>query len=71
MFDKLWEWCRESATILWARFMLLGGILLSIANEIASIAQAANLIQFLPPRWASITLAVIGVITELARRRTI
>lgn len=71
MLDRLWQWCKESATIVWARLLILGGILLSIANEIAALAQASNLVQFLPQRWTSIALAVIGVITELARRRSL
>ena len=35
------------------------------------LISGANAAQFLPPRWLTLYLLASGIITELARRRTL
>lgn len=73
MIQKLWEWCKQSATIVWARVQYIAGIIsagLIVAfsgydfTSLASMdAKAAFKIL--------IAVAISGVLTELCRRRTL
>lgn len=71
MWQKLWAWCRKSATIAVARGQILAGALLEILNQAVILISSANAAQFLPPRWLAIYMLTSGIITELARRRTL
>ena len=71
MFDKLWVWCRESATILWARIQMFGSILIAgfAAIEWAPLVNVGLSLK----QWLMLagTLFLQGVATEIARRRTL
>lgn len=70
--DKILSWFRDSLTILWARVSMAFGIIGVLLTEFAGVLTAVPALQALaPPRWAGFLLAVTGVITELARRRTL
>jgi hypothetical protein len=71
MLQKIWAWCRQSATLVVARGQVIAGALIGVLNEVAMIIGGSNAAQFLPPRWLSLYLFASGVITELARRRTL
>lgn len=59
----------NSLTIFWARVQMFAGVALGGLAFTAEILQAANVGQALPPQWAAWTLVLLGVVTELARRR--
>ena len=71
MLNRIWNWCRHSATIAIARAQVMAGALIGILSEAVVFISGTNAHQFLPPRWLTIYLIVSGVITELARRRTL
>jgi hypothetical protein len=72
-FDKVKAWFKDSLTILWARIQYIGGILAAgvIAafsgydfTQLASL-DAKGVFKML------CAVAVAGVLTEIARRRTL
>jgi hypothetical protein len=73
MLEKLETWCKHSLTILWARVQYIIGILsagLIVAFSGYDFTQLASM------DWKSAfkvvaAVAVSGVLTELARRRTL
>ncbi len=71
MFEKIWIWCRESATIAFARAQVIAGALIAILDEVVLFIGNTNAANLLPPRWLTLYLLASGVITELARRRTL
>ena len=71
MFKKIWNWCRHSATIVIARVQVIAGVLIGVLNEAIVFISGTNAHQFLPPRWLTVYLLASGIITELARRRTL
>lgn len=71
MFDKIKAWCKRSLTIAWARILQFAGIALLGLNQLADFAQAVGFGQYIPGKWAAVYTLVIGVITELARRRSL
>ena len=74
MAQNIWNWCKQSLTILWARVLTGLGVLLSIALPILDALGQVDLSQALPGKWAlwaPVIVAGIGVITELCRRRTL
>ena len=71
MLQKIWVWCRRSATIVVARAQVIAAALFEIVYQAVVFLGAANVSQFLPPRWLTLYLCVSGVVTELARRRTL
>ena len=71
MITKLWNWCRQSATIVWARIvMLLSGIVAILPTLGADPNFNTFLSGYLTPRNVALAMMLIGVITEMARRRT-
>jgi hypothetical protein len=81
MMDKLWgilpekfkTWCRESATIAWARFCMLAGFLLEVVAQSADILAAVlpAVTPFVPPKWLGLVTLALSLGTEIARRRTL
>lgn len=73
MWDKIKNWFRDSLTIAWARIQYIGGIL--AAGLIAAFSgydfthlttmSAADAFKML------CAVAIAGVLTEIARRRTL
>jgi hypothetical protein len=66
---------KESATILWARFTVVVGVVVNGLVWMADVLHApevANAIQtYGGPKAAAAVLIVVAVITEMARRRTL
>jgi putative effector of murein hydrolase len=62
-------WFRNSLTIFWARLQIAAGVAIGVAGQAVEIMQASNAVQLMPPKWTSLALCLMGVITELARRR--
>jgi len=46
-------------------------VLIGVLNEAIVFISGTNAHQFLPPRWLTVYLLASGIITELARRRTL
>lgn len=71
MTFSIWKWFKRSITIVWARLMVLAAVLLELVAQVGDIPEVAALTNvFAEPRNAAIALAVIGIVTELVRRRT-
>jgi hypothetical protein len=66
MFDKIKAWFKDSTTILWGRIQTLVGAVLGILMAV-DLSPLGNL---LPAKWASVWLVVSGIVTEIARRRS-
>ena len=64
IWQKLTDWCRDSATIGWARFQML------LAAVFAALS-AVDLSPVLGPKWLVGWMILSGVVTEIARRRTL
>ena len=71
MSDKIKSWFRYSLTILWARAVALAGLLLAAAQSaLADPAVGGAVQQLLQPQYIPYYVIAMGLITELARRRT-
>ena len=71
MWDKIKIWFRHSATIVWARAIALAGIVLAaVEGVLADPGTTAALQQMLQPKFVPYYVIAIGLVTELARRRT-
>jgi hypothetical protein len=71
MWDKIKAWFKHSVTILWARVVALAGIALAAAPALLSDPNVNSAVQsFLQPKFIPYYVIAIGVVTELARRRT-
>lgn len=71
MWDKIKAWFCYSVTILWARVVALAGILLAALESVAGDpAVNAAIQQALQPKFIPYYVIAIGLVTELARRRT-
>jgi hypothetical protein len=64
-----------SATVLWSYVVALGGVALQAAGQGAEIFELPEVREaiaaWLAPEWAGAVLLLIGVITVLARLRTL
>lgn len=73
MIQRIWDWCKESITIVWARLQYIVGILsagLIVAfsgYDFTSLASMDLKSMF----KILLAVAVSGILTELARRRTL
>ena len=67
MIDKIKNWFRNSATIAVARVQTA----LGAAFSILSAVDLSPLGSVLPAKWAGVWLVFSGVVTEIARRRTL
>jgi hypothetical protein len=71
MWDKIKSWFKHSVTILWARIVTLGGAVLATLLSLSSDPNVSGAIQsVLQPKFIPYYVIAIGLITELARRRT-
>lgn len=71
MWDKVKAWFKHSLTILWARAVTLVGLLLAAGDALLADPNVTGAIQsVLQPKYIPYFVIAIGVITELARRRT-
>ena len=71
MWDKIKSWFRHSLTILWARAIALAGLLLAAAQSVFADPNVSGAMQQLvQPKYIPYYVIAIGLITELARRRT-
>ena len=71
MWDKIKAWFRHSLTILWARAVALAGLALATVESMAGDPTINGALQqALQPRFIPYYVIAIGLITEIARRRT-
>ena len=72
MWDKIKAWFKHSVTILWARAVALAGVLLAAGQAVLADPNVTGAIQAaLQPKFIPYYVIAIGLITEMARRRTI
>jgi hypothetical protein len=72
MWTKIKSWFRNSATILWARIQVVAGVVGAALLALASDPNVTGAIQAaLRPDFIPYYIIAIGLITEIARRRTI
>lgn len=71
MWDKIKAWFKHSLTILWARSVAAVGVLLAAGEALLQDPNVTTAIQSaLQPKLIPYYIVVIGLVTELARRRT-
>jgi hypothetical protein len=71
MWDKIKAWFKHSMTILWARTVALAGLVLAIVQALLSDQNVNSAVQsILQPKFIPYYVIAIGIVTELARRRT-
>lgn len=65
--EKIKSWFKSSVTIFWARLQMFVGASVGFlaALDFAPIAG------ILPPKWSAVVIFASGVVTEIARRRTL
>lgn len=69
--DKLKAWFKHSMTILWARLVGVAGLVFAVVPNLFSDPSVKDAFQaVLRPEYIPYYIIVIGVVTELARRRT-
>jgi hypothetical protein len=72
MWSKTKSWFGNSLTILWARIQVLAGLLAAFLMALATDPNVTGAVQVaLEPRFIPYYVIAIGLITEVARRRTI
>ena len=72
MWNKVKSWFSNSVTILWARLQVLAGIAAASVLTLASDPNVTSALQAaLQPKFIPYYVIAIGLITEIARRRTI
>jgi hypothetical protein len=72
MWDTIKASFKHSVTILWARVQVLAGLAAAAAMGLASDPNVtATLQSLLQPKFIPYYVIGIGVITEIARRRTV
>lgn len=72
MWDKIKASFKHSVTILWARIQVLAGLAAAAAMGLASDPNVIGALQsLLQPKFIPYYVIGIGVITEIARRRTV
>jgi hypothetical protein len=72
MSDKIKAWFKHSLTILWARAVALTGLLLAAGEGLLADTNVTGAIQtLLQPKYIPYYVIAMGLITELARRRTV
>jgi lysozyme family protein len=71
MWNTIKAWFRNSVTILWARVQVLAGLIAASLLAIASDPNVTGAIQAaLQPKFIPYYVIAIGLVTEVARRRT-
>jgi hypothetical protein len=71
MWNKVKSWFKNSVTILWARVQVLAGLATASLMALAADPNVTGAIQTaLQPKYIPFYVIAIGLITEIARRRT-
>ena len=71
MWEKIKAAFKHSLTILWARLVALAGLLLVSGQSLLGDPNVSGAIQSaLQPQYIPYYVIAIGLITEIARRRT-
>ena len=71
MWIKIKSWFKNSVTILWARVQVFAGIATAALMALASDPNVTSAIQTaLQPKYIPYYVIAIGLLTEIARRRT-
>ena len=71
MWNRIKAWFKHSITILWARVVALAGLLLAAGQSLLGDPNVTSAIQTaLQPKFIPYYVIAIGLITEIARRRT-
>ncbi|MEJ2435537.1 MAG: hypothetical protein P8Y53_21190 [Pseudolabrys sp.] len=71
MWNKIKAWFKHSVTILWARAVALAGVALALAQSLLSDPNVNSAVHsILQPKLIPYYVIGIGIVTELARRRT-
>jgi hypothetical protein len=71
MWNKIRSYFKNSITIFWARVQVLGGVAAATLMALASDANVTGAVQAaLQPKYIPYYVITIGLITEIARRRT-
>ncbi len=72
MWEQIKTAFRHSVTILWARLLAVAGLLLAAGEQVLQDPNVASAVQAaLQPKYVPYYVIAIGLITELARRRTL
>jgi len=70
-WDAIKAWFRHSLTILWARVLALAGLLLAAGQSLLDDPAINSAVQtLLRPKYIPYYVIAVGLITEIARRRT-
>lgn len=71
-WDRLKGLFRNSLTILWARFLTLSGVALTLIVSYTSDPSVMTAIQqFIPAEYWPLVIIGVGLITELVRSRSL
>jgi hypothetical protein len=71
MRNKIKAWFKNSVTILWARVQVFAGLVAASLLALASDPNVTGAVQAaLQPKLIPYYVIAIGLITEIARRRT-
>lgn len=72
MWNKVWAWCKHSATIVWSRIVAATSIVLALVNEFVGNDAVHQALQgVMQPKFLPWYLLGVAVITEIVRRRTL
>lgn len=72
MWIKIKALFKNSVTIVWARIQVAAGLAMGLVLAVASDANVTAAIQgALQPKFIPYYVIAIGIITEIARRRTV
>lgn len=71
MREKIKAWFKHSVTILWARFVAAIGLVLAAGQALLQDPNVTGAVQSaLQPKYIPYYVIAIGLVTEIARRRT-
>ena len=73
MIEKVWAWCKRSTTIVWARVQYIVGL---VSAGLIVAFSGYDFTSLVSLDWRAafkilVAVGVSGVLTELARRRTL
>lgn len=72
MWDDIKAWFKNSITILWARIQVLAGVVAASAFALLQNPDVTSALQSaLQPKFIPYYVIAIGIITEMARRRSV
>lgn len=72
MWDKIKAWFKNSLTVLWARTVAFGGALIGLVEAVSADPAVNDAMHTaLQPKFIPYYVIAIGLITELAHRRSV